>query len=650
MAKRLSVIIPVIYFVLSGLGLFQKNLTDRFFYILVGIIIFYYLFYFFKIRIEFFHTLLMGIVSNLSIQLSGGQSSPLFPLYFLTLPLVGYKEKWSGYWQFGALILFSEVLSGILKDNSSPYLISFLIFEILLIGFIIHQFLLKEDNLRKSLIRYEGREDLFRPGDFEAKRIVTTIKEIDRHPGIERPLLYYVKFIHNIFKGYTTAIFAYIDRQLVLIQGFSHSELFNPGVVIDARQGLYHQIIAEKKTVLIKEFIQDPAELGYYRGELKINSAIIAPISILDKVEGVLVIDRKDNSFNEDDKVLFDIAARGAGYIIAVLRLYEKERSEALYLSAIAELARKFQLGLELKTILAETKRSFKTVLNCDDLSIAAIDELNNQGVVLESTYLKENTRFSLDDGLVGMVARHKNYILKEDLTEGNIVILKKGERRPRGSFVGIPVKNDNETLGVIWLEDNQRRRFNEDDVKALNILGSQLALAWQRAILYERVKELSVRDGLTGLYNHRHFQEVLEEELKRNRELILLLLDIDHFKKINDTYGHQAGDEVLKFIGRLIFQSGISARYGGEEFAIILPGYNLKKGIEMAVRVKDHINKSEIRFNQIRLRFTVSIGVAHYPKDGRNRIELIEQADRALYQAKNTGRDKIVIAKSPLT
>ncbi|MEO0215623.1 MAG: diguanylate cyclase [candidate division WOR-3 bacterium] len=647
MAKKFFVIVAIVYFVFSGLGFFQKNITGKFLYFFIGIIIFYYLFYFLKIRIDFFHTLTLNIISNLSVQLSGGQSSPLFVSYFLTLPLVSYKEKWSNYWKYCGILLLSEVSAGLLKNNFSPFLTLFLLFEFLLIGFVAYQFYLREDNLKKSLIKYEAREDLFSPGDLESKAIVTAIKEIDRHPGIERPLLYYVKFIHNIFKGYTTAIFAYVDGQLVLIQGFSHSELFNPGVVIDQKQGLYHQIIAEKKTVLIKEFIQDPSELGYYRGELKISSVIIAPISILDKIEGILVIDRKDSSFNEDDKAMFDIAAQCAGHLIAVLRLYEKERYEALYLSAIAELARKFQLGLELKTILADTKKSFKTVLNCDDLSIAAIDELNNQGTVLDSTYLRENTKFSLDEGLVGMIAKHKNYILKEDLTEGNLTVLKKGEKRPRGSFVGIPIKNDNEILGVIWLEDHRRKRFNEDDVRALNILGSQLALAWQRAILYERVKELSIRDGLTGLYNHRHFQEVLEEAIKKNRELILLLFDIDYFKKINDTYGHQAGDEVLKFIGRLIFQTGISARYGGEEFAIILPGYNLKKGVEMAVRLKDHINKSEIRFNQLKIKFTVSIGVAHYPKDGRTRIELIERADRALYQAKNSGRDKIVIAKS---
>ncbi|MEO0156342.1 MAG: sensor domain-containing diguanylate cyclase, partial [candidate division WOR-3 bacterium] len=401
------------------------------------------------------------------------------------------------------------------------------------------------------------------------------------------------------------------------------------------------------KSVLIKEFVQSSEELGYYRGDVRINSVMIAPVLILDRVEGIFVVDRRGDGFTDEDKILFDEATKGIGFLISMLRLYEKERYESKYLSSIAELARRLQRGLELKTIVSDTVRSFKAVLNCDELSIASVDELNNQGTVLESTYLKENTKFGLDEGLVGLVVRHRNYIMKEDLSEGNLIVLKKGEKKNRGSFLGVPVKGDNEVLGVIWLEDHRRKRFGEEDVEALHILASQLTLAWQRAILYERVKELSIRDGLTGLYNHRHFQELLEQEIKKQKEFVLMLFDIDYFKKINDTYGHQAGDEVLKFIGRLISQTGIAGRYGGEEFAIILPNSNLKKGVEIAVRLKDHINKSEVLFNQVKIKFTISVGIAHYPKDAKNRVDLIEQADRALYSAKETGRNKIVIAKS---
>jgi diguanylate cyclase len=128
---------------------------------------------------------------------------------------------------------------------------------------------------------------------------------------------------------------------------------------------------------------------------------------------------------------------------------------------------------------------------------------------------------------------------------------------------------------------------------------------------------------------------------------LVLILLDIDHFKKINDTYGHQAGDRVLKFLGRLISQIGIAARYGGEEFAIIMPKCSLKKAMDKAVRMKDQLLKSEVVCDHAKIKFTVSVGIAHYPNDASTRVELIEKADRALYQAKEQGRDRIIIAQT---
>jgi len=640
-------ILALIYAIISARGIFQHNVNIKIGYLIFVVFILYYIFYVLKKKIQFYHTIIAGIIINILIQLTGGLKSPFFILYFPVLPLIGFRDNQRNYWVSTGVLFFIELLASIFKKNFGVLPFVCIAGAIIITGIIVDKILRREDKLKKSLARYEARDYFFGPADFEAKNLVTSVKDIDRHPGIERPLLYYVKFIHNVFNGHTTAIFSYNEEKLVLVQGFSRSELFTPDVVLGVERGLYRQVILEKKSILIKEFVQSSDELGFYRGDVIISSVIIAPVIIIDRVEGIFVIDRKENNFTEEDKANFDEATKGTGFLIAMLRLYEKERYESNYLSSIAELARRLQRGLELKTIVSDTVKSFRTVLNCDELSIASIDELNNQGTVLESTYLKENTRFALDEGLVGLVVRHQNYIMKEDLSEGNLIVFKKGEKKNRGSFLGVPVKGDNEVLGVIWLEDHRRKRFGEEDIEALNILSSQLTLAWQRAILYERVKELSIRDGLTGLFNHRHFQEVLEQKLKKQQELLLLLFDIDYFKKINDTYGHQAGDEVLKFIGRLISQTGIAGRYGGEEFSIILPGCNLKKGAEIAVRLKDHINKSEVIFNQLKIKFTISIGIAHYPKNAKNRIELIEQADRALYSAKETGRNKIVIAKS---
>jgi len=519
-----------------------------------------------------------------------------------------------------------------------------------MVGFVIDSMQGHQGRMARLLSRYESREKFFAPAAYDSDRVRTTVGEIDRHKGIERPLLYFVRFLHHVFDAHTTAIFANGEERLVLVQGFSRSELFYPEAVIEKKSGLYRQVISERKSILIKEYLQSHDELGYYRGPVQIGSVMIAPIVLVENVAGVIAIDRKTGSFSEKEKAVFDEAATTAGFLLAMLRLYEKARYDVQHLSSIAELAEKLHKRLDLKEILSNTVEAFRHFMPCDDVSIASVDEVNNGGEILVSTYLQEETRFSLNDGLVGFVARHRNSIIKDDLSKGNFVVFKKDAKTPNASFVGVPIQQDDELLGVIWLEDHQRKKFNEDDVRILNILSYQLSLAWQRAILYGKVKELSIRDGLTDLYNHRHFQEILEEKITEVDELVLILLDIDHFKKINDTYGHQAGDKVLKFLARLIAQIGIAARYGGEEFAIIVPKCSLKKAMDRAVRMKDQLLKSEVHFNGAKIKFTVSIGIAHYPNDARTRVELIEKADRALYSAKEQGRDRIIIAQTMKT
>ena len=640
----------ILYGVVSGLGVLRQELAAPYSYLFLFAIAAYYISYVSLRKINFLHTISACVAANLVVQLSGGIRSPLFLVYFLTFLIVGFRDNTRNYWIVSLSIISIEISSGLITGSMVVLPIVFLIFAVFMIGFIIDNMQGHQGRMARLLSRYESREKFLAPAAYDSDRVRTTVGEIDRHKGIERPLLYFVRFLHHVFDAHTTAIFANGEERLVLVQGFSRSELFFPEAVVEKKSGLYHQVISERKSILIKEYLQSHDELGYYRGPVQIGSVMIAPIVLVENVAGVIAIDRKTGAFSEKEKVVFDEAANTAGFLLAMLRLYEKARYDVQHLSSIAELAEKLHKRLDLKEILSNTIEAFRHFMPCDDVSIASVDEVNNGGEVVVSTYLQEGTRFSLNDGLVGFVARHRNSIIKDDLSRGNLVVFKKDVKTPNTSFVGVPIQQDDELLGVIWLEDHQRKKFNEDDVRILNILSYQLSLAWQRAILYGKVKELSIRDGLTDLYNHRHFQEILEEKINEVDELVLILLDIDHFKKINDTYGHQAGDKVLKFLARLIAQIGIAARYGGEEFAIIVPKCSLKKAMDRAIRMKDQLLKSEVHFNGAKIRFTVSIGISHYPNDASTRVELIEKADRALYFAKEQGRDRIIIAQTMKT
>ncbi|MBC7364120.1 MAG: GGDEF domain-containing protein, partial [Candidatus Aminicenantes bacterium] len=161
--------------------------------------------------------------------------------------------------------------------------------------------------------------------------------------------------------------------------------------------------------------------------------------------------------------------------------------------------------------------------------------------------------------------------------------------------------------------------------------------------------------DPLTGLYNRRYLEETLERELLRAKRaenpVSVIMLDIDHFKKFNDTYGHEAGDFILQAVARTIQKSvraeDIVCRFGGEEFIVILPGLELEKAVCRAELILDAVRRLEIKYSDSVLKnLTISAGVAAFPEHGENWPELLQAADSALLQAKSQGRNRVVMAK----
>lgn len=169
--------------------------------------------------------------------------------------------------------------------------------------------------------------------------------------------------------------------------------------------------------------------------------------------------------------------------------------------------------------------------------------------------------------------------------------------------------------------------------------------------VLKDKLEMLSITDGLTGLYNHRHFHEVLIDELARAKrygaKLSILLFDIDFFKKFNDTYGHKVGDRVLKTIAGVIERSkrknDITARYGGEEFAVILPETGEEGALSIAERIRENVENTKINLSGKTLNVTISIGVAVWDHEC-DEHEFVDQADKALYQSKDAGRNRVTL------
>jgi diguanylate cyclase (GGDEF)-like protein len=219
---------------------------------------------------------------------------------------------------------------------------------------------------------------------------------------------------------------------------------------------------------------------------------------------------------------------------------------------------------------------------------------------------------------------------------------------REPGSVAIIPIAKDGRTLGAIVLEAVEAGALNAEDTRPLTVLGAVVAgsleLAWEFAEVDRRART----DPLTGLWNRLHFGEQLTRTLaeadRYNHPVSLVLVDIDHFKKVNDTWGHEAGDTVLKHVSRVL-QDGVRGvdfcvRYGGEEIALLLSQTDSAHAVEVAERLRARLAAAPIRHGPAEISVTASFGVATYPETVKVRDQLFPSADKALYIAKHAGRN----------
>lgn len=222
-------------------------------------------------------------------------------------------------------------------------------------------------------------------------------------------------------------------------------------------------------------------------------------------------------------------------------------------------------------------------------------------------------------------------------------------------SFIAVPMTVQSKIIGILLIAKDTISGFSHENLRLLFIIANEAALLIQNNRLYEQIYYSSITDGLTGVYNHKYFREQIELQVEQAKEygfnISLALIDIDHFKSFNDTYGHRVGDIVLKEVARLIRETvpsdNLVARYGGEEFAVIMPDTKIDEAVALCEKIRlkiaNHFFRAE---DKAMLKVTISLGVACFPEHIKNlqRMveELIDLADEYLYYSKEKGRNQV--------
>jgi diguanylate cyclase (GGDEF)-like protein len=271
---------------------------------------------------------------------------------------------------------------------------------------------------------------------------------------------------------------------------------------------------------------------------------------------------------------------------------------------------------------------------------------------ILDPEQLKD-LEFKDNAGLASMVVKNRHYLPSggEPREMSAPIYTRRVKFEDARSLLVLPLLCADEPIGTLTLVARAEKRFGKDVREMLAVIANQVAVSLENGLLYKKMETMATTDGLTGLTNHRTFQQrfadMLERAVRHNHKLAVLLCDVDFFKKVNDGYGHPVGDEVLRRVARVLQEVprkiDVAARYGGEEFAVLLDNVDVAQAKAVAERIRIEIQKVVVDTEKGPLSVTESIGVAAFPDDGRDRATLIERADLALYHAKHTGRNRVV-------
>lgn len=220
-------------------------------------------------------------------------------------------------------------------------------------------------------------------------------------------------------------------------------------------------------------------------------------------------------------------------------------------------------------------------------------------------------------------------------------------------SHLTLPLAVEGEILGCLSLNSDQPNAFDAQDLQFLSVIGYQMAASLKHFRRFSSIQNIAIYDTLTNLYNRRYFEERLDIEAQKSFRsgvpLSLVMLDIDHFKKVNDTFGHTEGDQILCKISSIlkncVRKKDTVARYGGEEFILILPETALEQSFVIAERIRQSVEKNLFELGRAHVHLTVSMGISNFPSHRvKSKEELVKIADQALYDAKRRGRNKVCI------
>jgi diguanylate cyclase (GGDEF)-like protein len=451
-------------------------------------------------------------------------------------------------------------------------------------------------------------------------------------------------------------LFAGEDKRLRIIEMATDSDDVDEGP-FEVGAGAVGAVATRGLVMSLENLKPGYRGLCYYReGTTKVRSFLGVPVLENGQLRGALCADRLDaRPFTAREEEILKSAVgqvlRGIQNERVFVQLERSKREQAQLFKASAELG----AALTEDQVLEAGLASAAALARFDFAAIAYFDPEKKQHSVriargtgsegLQGLTFKDN------HSLTAMVVKNKHYLpYKGELDAKQVLYTSKATLPPMRSALVLPLVVREDAIGTLTVAAERPHAFGDSARPTLQVLSNQLATALSNARAVKRLEEMATTDGLTGCLNKRAFLEELEAKIRSaqrfHKKLSLIVTDIDHFKSVNDTYGHATGDVVIKELGAILMrvkrETDRVARFGGEEFCVLCEETDTEGAVQLAERVREELHRTVFQTELGKLKVAASLGVATFPQDASSSHALFEITDKALYAAKHGGRNRV--------